>query len=45
MFALASSNITSTIEIAPGVSMPRINLGTCCGSEVHCRTVDANRTR
>jgi len=33
MFALASSNITSTIEIAPGVSMPRINLGTCCGSE------------
>jgi len=25
--------ITPTIQIAPGVNMPRINLGTCCGSE------------
>ena len=23
----------STVEIAPGVHMPLINLGTCCGSE------------
>jgi len=22
-----------TVEISPGVNMPRINLGTCCGSE------------
>ena len=28
------SQLTPSIEIAPGVSMPRINLGTCCGSEV-----------
>jgi diketogulonate reductase-like aldo/keto reductase len=26
--------IAPTVEIAPGVAMPRINLGTCCGSEV-----------
>jgi len=26
--------LTPTIEIAPGVVAPRINLGTCCGSEV-----------
>jgi len=30
---MASSPITPTIEIAPGVAMPRVNLGTCCGSE------------
>ena len=28
-----ASPITPTIEIAPGVAMPRVNLGTCCGSE------------
>jgi hypothetical protein len=22
-----------TVEIAPGVRMPKINLGTCCGSD------------
>jgi len=26
--------LSTTIEIAPGVDMPRVNLGTCCGSEV-----------
>ena len=31
---LATGSLTPTIEIAPGVLMPRINLGTCCGSEV-----------
>ena len=25
--------LSATIEIAPGVHMPRINLGTCCGSK------------
>jgi hypothetical protein len=30
----AASPIAPTVEIAPGVSMPRINLGTCCGSKV-----------
>ena len=30
---IAASPIAPTIEIAPGVAMPRINLGTCCGSE------------
>jgi hypothetical protein len=30
----ASSRIAPTVEIAPGVVMPRVNLGTCCGSEV-----------
>ena len=30
---LTSFALTPTVEIAPGVVMPRINLGTCCGSE------------
>ena len=30
----AASLLPETIEISPGVAMPRINLGTCCGSEV-----------
>eukprot|EP00966_Prymnesium_polylepis_P036531 847404-Prymnesium_polylepis.1 len=33
MLSLASSGIPPTIEISPGVAMPRVNLGTCCGSE------------
>lgn len=35
MLSLACSPLalTPTVEIAPGVVMPRINLGTCCGSE------------
>jgi len=32
--ALAVAPLTPTLEIAPGVQMPRVNLGTCCGSEV-----------
>ena len=32
--ALAAAPLIPTLEIAPGVQMPRINLGTCCGSEV-----------
>ena len=32
--AAGAAAVTPTIEIAPGVEMPRINLGTCCGSEV-----------
>jgi hypothetical protein len=28
------SPLSKTVEIASGVMMPRINLGTCCGSEV-----------
>jgi hypothetical protein len=32
--AAAAAAVTPTIEIALGVDMPRINLGTCCGSEV-----------
>ena len=31
-YALAA--METTVTIAPGVAMPRINLGTCCGSEV-----------
>ena len=30
---LGGSNVTKTVEIAPGVMMPRISLGTCCGSQ------------
>jgi diketogulonate reductase-like aldo/keto reductase len=34
MVALASATAkTPTAEIAPGVMMPKINLGTCCGSQ------------
>jgi len=29
----AGTALSTTIEIAPGVHMPRINLGTCCGSK------------
>ena len=29
----AASRDATTVEIAPGVMMPRINLGTCCGSD------------
>lgn len=29
----AVAPISPTVEIAPGISMPRVNLGTCCGSE------------
>ena len=25
--------VVPTVEIAPGVDMPQVNLGTCCGSE------------
>ena len=32
-FASPTVEITRTVEIAPGVEMPRVNLGTCCGSE------------
>jgi 2,5-diketo-D-gluconate reductase A len=31
---VAGPPVSPTLEIAPGVEMPRINLGTCCGSEV-----------
>lgn len=34
LLAAIASPITPTIEIAPGVAMTRVNLGTCCGSEV-----------
>ena len=27
-----AGNYTATVEIAPGVFMPKLNLGTCCGS-------------
>ena len=30
---LAASPLPPTVQIAPHVTMPRINLGTCCGSE------------
>jgi diketogulonate reductase-like aldo/keto reductase len=32
--AAAAGPIVPTVDIAPGVAMPRINLGTCCGSTV-----------
>ena len=32
--ASAAPPIAPTVKIAPGVAMPRINLGTCCGSKV-----------
>jgi len=32
MLAIAHG-LDPTIDIAPGVAMPRVNLGTCCGSE------------
>jgi diketogulonate reductase-like aldo/keto reductase len=33
MLATASAAVGKTVEIAPGVIMPSINLGTCCGSD------------
>ena len=27
------SDLTPTLEIAPGVNMPRVSVGTCCGSD------------
>jgi 2,5-diketo-D-gluconate reductase A len=33
LLAPTAPPLTPNITIAPGVSMPRINLGTCCGSE------------
>jgi len=33
VLGMACYAIPETIEIAPGVEMPRINLGTCCGSK------------
>lgn len=33
LVADAKPNMSPTVEISPGVHMPRINLGTCCGSE------------
>ena len=31
--ALPAAALGPSVEIAPGVVMPTINLGTCCGSE------------
>ena len=31
--AFATLSTTPTVEIAPGVHMPALSLGTCCGSE------------
>jgi hypothetical protein len=31
--AVAAGINTSSVEIAPGVVMPSVNLGTCCGSK------------
>jgi diketogulonate reductase-like aldo/keto reductase len=31
--AAQQQTITKTVQIAPGVAMPRISLGTCCGSQ------------
>jgi hypothetical protein len=33
MLVVATAAIGKTVEIAPGVIMPSINLGTCCGSD------------
>ena len=33
VLSVGASDLTKTVEIAPGVMMPRINLGTCCGSQ------------
>ena len=33
LLALGSGPVGKTIEIAPGVFMPSMNLGTCCGSD------------
>ena len=38
----SAAAMSPTVEIAPGVSMPRINLGTCCGSE-RCETESGSR--
>ena len=33
LLAAAQSSVPLTVTIAPGVQMPRMNLGTCCGSD------------